>query len=138
MTSKISGGTGITPFYQLLHSILLKTSGTPTTRFTLLHSSRTPVELPPPELLQPLISYAQQHPDRLNLAFYVDSKDGSNAETVPLNDIHERRIERADVLRTLHSGHESSWWHNILHSTSIKSPNITDRKILFLVCGPEA
>ncbi|KAE9406048.1 ferredoxin reductase-like protein [Gymnopus androsaceus JB14] len=73
----ISGGTGITPFYQLYHEIISQ-KVSPKTRFTLLHSSRSPSELPPPEIMQLLFSYAEEHPERFRLRVFVDSL-GSNA-----------------------------------------------------------
>lgn len=96
-----------------------------------------PGELPPPEVLQPLVKYSQDHPERLNLSFYVDSKDGSSAEAITLNVIHERRIEKADVQRALHNGRESSWLYKILRVASAKPTEFADKKVLFLVCGPE-
>lgn len=118
--------------------MLLDASETPSaTRFTLLHSSRVPSELPPPELLQPLVQYAESHPERLKLSFYVDMKDGSNAGAVALSDIQERRIQKADVYRTIYNSHQSAWWHKLLRVASVKPTEATSKKILFLVCGPE-
>ncbi|EED84689.1 predicted protein [Postia placenta Mad-698-R] len=73
----ISGGTGITPFYQLLHHAAVKNdSRYSQTRFTLLHSSRRPIELPPTEILAPLLSCAQKSPERLTVSLFVDSLEG--------------------------------------------------------------
>lgn len=135
---KISGGTGITPFYQLIHHALLHTNNaSKRTRFTLLHSSRTPGELPPAELLRPLIDRARQDPAQLRVAFFVDQKDGSGAEVVRLSDIHEGRIGDADIRRVLGDEPERTWWPTIFHWNSDRPTLPNDKKILFLVCGPE-
>lgn len=132
------GGTGITPFYQLLHKALLGSTRTPSsTRFTLLHSSRVPNELPPSELLQPLIKYAQTDPEHLRLLFFVDQKDGSNAEAVPLNQISEGRIGIANIHQALGDGSGSSWWQKLLRVAPVKPTQLAEKKVLFLVCGPE-
>ncbi|KIY45852.1 riboflavin synthase domain-like protein [Fistulina hepatica ATCC 64428] len=96
----ISGGTGITPFYQLFCSVITHTAKdalpesqfstpsaiqvpitpsatqTPTTalapRFTLLHSSRRIEEFPPEKILRPLLSFADAHPERLRVHLFVD------------------------------------------------------------------
>ncbi|GJE84114.1 ferredoxin reductase-like C-terminal NADP-linked domain-containing protein [Phanerochaete sordida] len=132
----ISGGTGITPFYQLIHSTLLSTgTATPSPRFTLLHSARTPAELPPPELLQPLQSYSVANPDRLRVRLFVDQLDGSSSETVPTGDLQVGRIGQAALSQALSSSQQLSWWQRWFQRSN---PVLnTDRKILFLVCGPE-
>ena len=139
---KISGGTGITPFYQLLHSVLLapseETQPSSRTRFTLLHSSRVPGELPPPELLQPLVNYSEKHPDQLRVSLFVDSKDGSSAQSVPNEDIRQGRISKADIGSLLGDrSAELTWWQKVLRVSTAKSEPVAGRKILFLVCGPE-
>ncbi|KAI0089260.1 ferredoxin reductase-like protein [Irpex rosettiformis] len=143
----ISGGTGITPFYQLLHTVLLAPSkeaqplsSTPLslTRFTLLHSSRVPGELPPPELLRPLIDHAETHPEQLRVSFFVDNKDGSSAQSIPNDNIRQGRIDKADIGLIL--GDRSAgltWWQKLLRVSTSKPEPVAGRKILFLVCGPE-
>src|SRR5580698_3372510 len=77
---KISGGTGITPFYQLFHTTLSHGAmHSHQTRFTLLHFSRTPADLPPSMILQPLVACTKQHPQRFRLHLFVDSLDGSHS-----------------------------------------------------------
>ncbi|KAJ7937307.1 hypothetical protein B0H13DRAFT_1945264 [Mycena leptocephala] len=120
----ISGGTGITPFYQLLHSSLSK--GDSQTRFTLLHSSPTPSELPPAAILGRLRAYAQEHPERFALHLFVDQRDGGS---VP--DLQVGRISKAVIQRCL--GLNTPWWRTIFAQKS----NATPPKTLFLVCGPE-
>ncbi|KAF9028471.1 ferredoxin reductase-like protein [Hymenopellis radicata] len=116
----ISGGTGITPFYQLFHSYISR-NATPKTRFTLLHSSKSPAELPPKSILQPLLD----HRDNFRVRLFVDS--------IPLDEnapvdakLQVGRIDRRAVEDSI--GYGRSWW--------FKSP-LPQRRILFLVCGPE-
>ncbi|KAJ7276118.1 hypothetical protein B0H12DRAFT_4137 [Mycena haematopus] len=126
----ISGGTGITPFYQLLYSSFSK-GGDLKTRFTLLHSSPTPSELPPPAILDPLRAYAKAHPEKFALHLFVDSRDGERpADLTPLKvgRIHRPAIERCLGLKP------TTWWRNFFVQIPKKAP----QKILFLVCGPES
>ncbi|KAI0687212.1 ferredoxin reductase-like protein [Cytidiella melzeri] len=135
----ISGGTGITPFYQLLHRVLLSRPETAcSTRFTLLHSSRVPGELPPPELLRPLKEYAQEYPDRLRLSFFVDVADGTSAQAVSMHEIRQGRIGKAEIAKVIGDGNgETWWWQRLLRVALVKPTPLDDRKVLFLVCGPE-
>jgi cytochrome-b5 reductase len=119
--TQISGGTGITPFFQLFNKVI-SGSTSPRTRFTLLHSSRRPGELPPPAILQPLVTYAEENPNRFKLQLFVDSMDGSNVKTrIRVGRIDKSAIENSLRRRTW------SWWGR----------NVDDRRILVLVCGPE-
>ncbi|KAJ7095136.1 ferredoxin reductase-like C-terminal NADP-linked domain-containing protein, partial [Mycena belliarum] len=122
----ISGGTGITPFYQLLRSSVAK--GQSNTHFTLLHSSPVPAELPPPEILGPLRAYAADNPEKFALHLFVDRRDGVPAE-VSLLQIG--RIGKPEIQRCL--GLPTSWWRNLFPGASNGPP----KKILFLICGPE-
>lgn len=139
--NKISGGTGITPFYQLLHTQLFSQSSSPSsskTRFTLLHSSRAPRELPPPEILEPILTYAQTDPTRLRFSLYVDSLDGNNASGIEQRVLQEGRIGRRALEAALGIDVDSPWWQRLYKSSGLTqrgSPR--DRKVLFLVCGPE-
>ncbi|KAM5540413.1 hypothetical protein V8D89_005871 [Ganoderma adspersum] len=136
----VSGGTGITPFYQLIHKELLSQSSPNTkTRFTLLHSSRRPTELPPSEILEPLISYSQAHPDRLGLSLFVDASEGPahpavSSSLLTVSRIGKEAIERATVLG------DRSWWRGLFGaSPKLASQEGGDgqKRILFLVCGPD-
>ncbi|KAJ7688470.1 ferredoxin reductase-like protein [Mycena rosella] len=120
----ISGGTGITPFYQLLHSSIAK--GQSKTRFTLLHSSPTPSELPPPEMLGPLREYAAANPQKFGLHLFVDRPEGG----VPA-DVRLGRISKPEIQRCL--GLNTPWWRSMFAPSS-EPPA---RKIMFLICGPE-
>lgn len=123
----ISGGTGITPFYQLLHSTFQNPSSK--TRFTLLHSSRSPSELPPPEILVPLIASSHTSPERFQMKLFVDEME----KEVPLG-VTPRlgRIDRHVIEGCL--GYKASWWHNIFREQRRPLP---PQKVLFIICGPE-
>ncbi|KAI0719654.1 ferredoxin reductase-like protein [Cerioporus squamosus] len=133
----ISGGTGITPFCQLLHKELLsQPSPKSKTRFTLLHSSRRPTELPPSEMLKPLIDYSQAHPDQLRLSLFVDAPDGPSHPAVPSSSLTVGRIGKAAIERAM--GFEKNWWQRVLGSaTETRSQDGGRRKVMFLVCGPD-
>ncbi|KAI0750784.1 ferredoxin reductase-like protein [Daedaleopsis nitida] len=135
----ISGGTGITPFCQLLYKELLSQSSPHAkTRYTLLHSSRRPTELPPTEMLQPLIAYSQAHPERLKLSLFVDSPDGPNHPVVPSSFLTVGRIGKEAVARV--TGPESrSWWRSLFGASGqTRSQEGGDgKKVMFLVCGPD-
>ncbi|KAF7793635.1 hypothetical protein EIP86_004750 [Pleurotus ostreatoroseus] len=144
----ISGGTGITPFYQLVHQTLLAreqerrddnaTSGR--TRFTLLHSSCTPGELPPPSVLGPLVAHSQEHPDELKVSLFVDKLDGSRTDSAPMDRVQVGRIGMAAVRSALGYGNDTSWWKEWLLGRwgSPQPTGPTGKRILVLVCGPEA
>ncbi|KAK0206317.1 ferredoxin reductase-like protein [Desarmillaria ectypa] len=123
----ISGGTGITPFYQLLHSTFQNAPSK--TRFTLLHSSRSPSELPPPEILVPLIDHSRTNPEHFQVKLFVDEMEKESPLGVmpKLGRINRQAIE--DCL-----GYKTSWRHNLFRKQSQRRPS---SKVLFLVCGPE-
>ncbi|KAF9263686.1 riboflavin synthase domain-like protein [Marasmius fiardii PR-910] len=126
----ISGGTGITPFYQLFHSVISKLPATSSTRFTLLHSSKTHDELPPPAILEPLVSYAKEFSSNLRIRLFVDS----STSNVP--DAHIGRIGKGDIERLLQKeDSRPNWLGRLLGRT--ETVDLRQRKILFLVCGPE-
>ncbi|KAJ7228917.1 hypothetical protein GGX14DRAFT_509784 [Mycena pura] len=121
----ISGGTGITPFCQLIHSAF--SMGVPKPRFTLMHSSRIRSELPPPAILEPLHEYATNHPEKFALHLFVDKID--NGRSASLQSLQVGRINKSAIQRCL--GLNTTWRKRIFTESS------TPRKILFLVCGPE-
>ncbi|KAJ7068031.1 hypothetical protein C8F01DRAFT_1116619 [Mycena amicta] len=117
----ISGGTGITPFFQLLHSTFSNDMHSKT-RFTLLHSSRTPSELPPPSMLNPLQDYSKTHSEKFSLHLFVDGTDGNNLPP----SLRVGRIDKKSIQRCLGL---TGWpWAN---------KSASSRKTMFLVCGPE-
>ncbi|KAH8105938.1 ferredoxin reductase-like C-terminal NADP-linked domain-containing protein [Cristinia sonorae] len=135
----VSGGTGITPFYQLLHHELFSQRSNPSsTTFTLLHSSNNPGELPPPELLEPMTSYAQKDPSRFRFSLYVDSLDGDNTSAVDRRVLQEGRIGRRALELALGLDVDRPWWQRLFQSSPLtRRGNTKDRRILFLVCGPD-
>ncbi|TFK92209.1 ferredoxin reductase-like protein [Polyporus arcularius HHB13444] len=136
----ISGGTGITPFCQLIHKELLSQPSPNTkTRFTLLHSSRRPTELPPSEMLKPLIDYSQAHPDKLRLSLFVDAPDGSSHPAVPSSSLTVGRIGKAAIERATGS-EKRTWWQRVLGLGASTETRVQDSgrgKVMFLVCGPD-
>ncbi|TFK43212.1 hypothetical protein BDQ12DRAFT_718449 [Crucibulum laeve] len=131
----ISGGTGITPFYQLFHTLIANPSTTSKTRFTLLHSSRIPEELPPSAILDPLVQYSSSNPDKFRLHVFVDSQDGSTPPS-PIPEIHTGRISETDIRRCIGLGKlRLSWWQKLYQKE--EPVDLTQRRILFIVCGPE-
>ena len=138
---QISGGTGITPFCQLIHKELLSQSSPNTkTRFTLLHSSRRPTELPPSEILEPLIAYSQAHPDRLRLSFFVDAPDGPSHPAAPSSSLTVGRIGKEAIERATDSGDGNrSWWRRFFGASPKPTPREASngKKVMFLVCGPD-
>ena len=141
--SKVSGGTGITPFFQLVHSELAHDNHEwRKTRFTLLHSSRTPGDLPPPTILDPLLSYSVSRPDRFRMRLFVDDLEGSNRKLSFKHDLQAGRIGKAAIEQSIGLSREIGFWRRILpitsRETSSAASTLKDRKILFLVCGPPA
>ncbi|KAF9783021.1 ferredoxin reductase-like C-terminal NADP-linked domain-containing protein [Thelephora terrestris] len=137
----ISGGTGITPFYQLLHEELIKPKlpggrnpALSNTRFTLLHASRSAEDLPPSALLGPLISIAQNDPSRLRVKLFVDEKDSSTDAPYYLN---VGRIDSKAVEDVLEIKQPTIWDRLSWRNFDPKGIAGEGRKVLFLVCGPD-
>ncbi|GBE79644.1 ferredoxin reductase-like protein [Sparassis latifolia] len=133
----ISGGTGITPFCQLLYNTVLQNPSNPRrTRFTLLHGSYTPAELPPPAMLEPLLSTAQTHPDRFKMSLFVNSLDGPSHPSLSSSAFQVGRIDRGAIEHALGIDNGFTvWWKALLR---MKTPADRTKKTLFLVCGPES
>lgn len=131
---QISGGTGITPFYQLVFQVLEHpTSVSQNTRFTLIHGSRTPEELPPEPILGPLIAYAEKYPNKFRMKLLVDVDDGSRAP-IPLAPLETGRVTEEYIKRIIGIP-EPTRWQRWFGGENAR-PNIP-QKTLFLVCGPE-
>lgn len=114
-TSKISGGTGFTPFYQLLYNhFQLKGSRIPSgTKLSLLHSSLNEDELPP-EILRNSLERWRQESDSLTTRLLVDNVDGGSTAAVTVGRITRESIE-----------------------LELRKSDIPLSNTLFLVCGPE-
>ena len=137
----MSGGTGITPFYQLIHEELIKPKApgdgnlTPSkTRFTLLHASRSAGDLPPPAILGPLTSTAQNDPSRFRLKLFVDDKDPSVGSSYGLT---VGRIDKKAVEDVLEIRRPSMWDKLLRRKLDPRAVAGEGRKVLLLVCGPD-
>ncbi|KAF8897272.1 hypothetical protein BD779DRAFT_363540 [Infundibulicybe gibba] len=127
----ISGGTGITPFFQLFSTIIKNQPKVGhKTRYTLLHSSRTPADLPPPTIMEPLATFALGNPDIFRFHLFVDQNAIS---TPPASlDFQVGRIDKNTIIKYLAAPNSKGWM-----SFFQKSEQAEARKTLFLVCGPE-
>ncbi|TFK27032.1 ferredoxin reductase-like protein [Coprinopsis marcescibilis] len=127
----ISGGTGITPFVQLFHSVISNLSVSPSTQFRLLHSSKNPEELPPSSLLKPILRFSKENPDRLKTNLFVDTSDQAS----PDYDLSVTRINEEAVKKNLGIYRQPlSWWKTFFNRSE---PEPLPKRRLFLVCGPE-
>jgi cytochrome-b5 reductase len=140
---KISGGTGFSPFHQLLFRQLLRGNVATRTRFTLLHASRSPAELPPLPLLQPLIDFSVAHPEHFRLALFVDGASRAPAPGIIAKHLKVGRIDKTSIAHTLGLPNGAwSWSSWISNLWSRRQPKVGDsdirkKNVLVLVCGPE-
>lgn len=111
------------------------------TRFTLLHSSRIPGELPPPVILDPMVSFAAEHPEKFSLHIFVDEDDGSQT-TSQVSKKLIGRISEASLKKCIGAEEQpppsTSWWKSLPKKQAPEVLEEPKRRILFLVCGPEA
>ncbi|KAF9221914.1 ferredoxin reductase-like protein [Gyrodon lividus] len=130
----ISGGTGITPFYQLLHSIF-KPGNTPFNgHLTLLHGSRSLADLPPPSMIDFLITLSEKNPDKFKLRLFVDSIGDSAVTRSP--NIESGRVGKSAIQDALRLTCSTPWWRKIFGPPTTTSV-ATERKVLVMLCGPE-
>ncbi|KAI0307250.1 hypothetical protein B0F90DRAFT_1807897 [Multifurca ochricompacta] len=143
----ISGGTGFSPFHQLLFHHLLqqqKTSPNSTPRFTLLHASHTPAELPPLPFLQPLIDFAHVHPELLRLRLFVNRLSDVPAHDTVARHIQVGRIDKSSIARSLGISDPPPTWSSFMNDfwkkrqPTVNGEDIRMKKVLVLVCGPES
>ncbi|KAI9574908.1 hypothetical protein HD554DRAFT_2050948 [Boletus coccyginus] len=130
----VSGGTGITPFYQLLHSVFRTRDASFNARFTLLHGSRSLADLPPSSMIQSLTTLSQKCPDRFQFRLFAESTNDT-PESDSLN-IQRGRIGKSVIQGALRLTHSTPWWRR-LFGISVPTPLTPERKVLILVCGPE-
>ncbi|KAI6117634.1 ferredoxin reductase-like protein, partial [Pisolithus croceorrhizus] len=127
----VSGGTGITPFYQLLHHVFSKNvcKG----RLTLLHASKTPADLPPAHMMEFLHSVAEKHPDKFRFRVFVDSLDvPQRLETkIPL-DLTRERIGKAALQDALRLKKITPWWEDTLLADERCLAVAEDRRLIVL------
>ncbi|TFY81807.1 hypothetical protein EWM64_g2198 [Hericium alpestre] len=125
----------------LHHQLLQDNSVTGSTRFTLLHASRNPSELPPASLLQPLVDMAKQHPERLRIHLFVDSFDKESSLASSPGLMNVGRVNKGAIARALdpNARETVSWWQRLIRRTSSQpgNPSFNKKNTLVLVCGPE-
>jgi len=140
---KISGGTGFSPFHQLLFRHLLQGNVNASTRFTLLHASRSPEELPPLPFLQPLIDFAVAHPELLRLRLFVNGPSRAPAPESIAKHLKIGRIDKSSIAHALRIPDESWSWSSWISNLwtrgqpKVEDENIRRKNVLVLVCGPE-
>lgn len=131
---QVSGGTGITPFYQLLYNVFRAHDTSFNARFTLLHGSRSLADLPPSSMIQSLTTISQEYPDKFQFHLFVDSMNDTS-ETQPLN-VQRGRIDKSEVQDALRLTHSTPWWRRLFGQSSPTSL-ASEKRVLVLVCGPE-
>jgi hypothetical protein len=90
--------------------------------------------LPPPAILGPLTSIAQNDPSRLRLKLFVDEKD---SPTAPSYDLNVGRIDGKAVEDVLDIRQPSVWDKLLWRKFDPKGIAGEGKKVLFLVCGPD-
>jgi cytochrome-b5 reductase len=90
--------------------------------------------LPPPALLGPLTSIAQNDPSRLRVKLFVDEKDSSTDAPYGLN---VGRIDSKAVEDVLEIKQPTIWDRLSRRNFDPKGIAGEGRKVLFLVCGPD-
>src|SRR6266404_4561924 len=134
---KISGGTGFSPFHQLLFRHLLPFRDNPAqsgTRFTLLHASRSPSELPPAPILQSLVEFAGAHPDHLRVRLYADSGPQARVPENVARSLQVGRIDKCSIAHALGISDRPWSWGSWINGGD---EDIRKKNILVMVCGPE-
>lgn len=135
---KISGGTGITPVYQLLFNAFGKKSastsgpnaGVKSPHITLMHASSSTETLPPSPILDDIQRWAEEVPERLTFKTFLgaDGAEGSSSgKRIDVESIEATRLERGLAVKP-------SWLDRIRGIT--REPEVK-KKVLFVVCGPE-
>ena len=105
------------------------------TRFTLLHASRSAGDLPPPALLGPLTTTAQNDPSRLRLKLFIDNEDSLTDSPYGLT---VGRIDKKAVEDVLEIKRPSMWDKLLRRRSDPKGITGEGRNVLVLVCGPDS
>ena len=143
---KISGGTGFSPFHQLLFRQLLRgnhVAATKKTRFTLLHASRSLAELPPLPLLQPLIDFAIAQSEHFRVQLFVENASGAIPPESIVRHLKVGRIDKSSIAHSLGIPDKVWTWTSWISSfwvkgqTKVRDDDIRNKNALVLVCGPE-
>jgi cytochrome-b5 reductase len=88
-------------------------------------------------MLQTLAHLTEKQPDRFKMHLFVDSKDRSTNTSVPNQELQVGRISKSAIMRSLELDASGSWWQRLYKRTTTSNSAQLDRKILFLVCGPD-
>lgn len=144
---KISGGTGVTAFAQLLNQALFSSTpvstaqGATATHFTLLHAHRSPSQLPPQIITEDFERYRESDPDRFQVQAFVDRLDTEYDEPprgVTIGRIDRSALEKVLVERRVLLEPEpltlAEKMRGVKPRPRILNPNKT---VKVLVCGPE-
>lgn len=84
------------------------------------------------------MSFAKTDPTRLRFSLYVDSLDGDNPSAIARRGLHEGRVGRRALEAATRLDMDGSWWQRLFKASGVTQRGTTsDRRILFLVCGPE-
>ena len=103
-------------------------------KFTLIHGSPTPQELPPSVILKPLVDFSSQQSDKFNIHLFVDSDDGSKP-TVPTVKVVPERLSEHRLKEILGLNPPPRTWVDSILRRPVPEPPKSRR--LYLVCGPE-
>ncbi|CUA70086.1 hypothetical protein RSOLAG22IIIB_00432 [Rhizoctonia solani] len=141
----ISGGTGVTPFVQLLNHIFA--GRTPNSRplkthYTLLHSSLSPAALPIMDVLYGVCIYSVANRHDFTLRLFVDIPTpvpNTRLHQSHMENVHIGRIGKEHVVHALQErgviSRPQTWLEWIRRVQPVCSTK--EKKLLFLVCGPE-
>ncbi|KDN51088.1 hypothetical protein RSAG8_00717, partial [Rhizoctonia solani AG-8 WAC10335] len=141
----ISGGTGVTPFVQLLNHIFA--GRTPNSRplkthYTLLHSSLNPAALPIMDVLYDACVYSLANRHDFTLRLFVDVPSpvpNTRLHQSHMENVHLGRIGKEHVTHVLQARgvipRPQTWLEWIRRAQPVCSTK--EKKLLFLVCGPE-
>ncbi|CAE7219113.1 unnamed protein product [Rhizoctonia solani] len=141
----ISGGTGVTPFVQLINHIF--SGRTPNSRplkthYTLLHSSLTPAALPVMDVLYDACVYSVAHRHDFTLRLFVDVPTpvpNTRLHQSHMDNVHVGRIGKDHIKHVLQERgvipRPQTWLEWIRRAQPVCSTK--EKKLLFLVCGPE-
>ncbi|KEP53465.1 FAD-binding domain oxidoreductase [Rhizoctonia solani 123E] len=141
----ISGGTGVTPFVQLLNHIF--SGRTPNSRplkthYTLLHSSLNPAALPMMDVLYNMGVYSVANRHDFTLRLFVDVPTpvpDSRLHQSYMKNVQIERIGKENIMHVLQErgviSRPRTWLEWIRRAQPVCSTK--EKKLLFLVCGPE-
>lgn len=71
------------------------------------------------------------------MALFVDQQDGSSVEDVSVDSLQTCRIDKSSIETALGIGAKRTWWRSLLRLSPTTDVSLAEKKVLFLVCGPE-